>query len=95
MADDFMVRLVKLEEKTKNIENDISEIKKTIKDIDKKLNGYLDKKIETKIKTMDEYFSSKTNQTIDIRMGKWMIAFAVSVLTTWLLGFLSGRYWIR
>lgn len=34
------------------VEDDIKEIKESIKEINTKLNGYLDKKIETKVKSM-------------------------------------------
>ncbi len=89
------VKLAQHDEQIKSIKDDIQEIKDSIKEINRKLNGYLEARIETKVKTMDIFFEDKINQTIDRRLGKWLIGFAVSVVGTWLLGILTGKYWFR
>lgn len=87
------VKLAQHDEQIKSIQDDIKEIKESIKEINKKLNGYLDSKIETKVKTMSRFWEEVTNKTIDRRVGKWMIGFALSIITTWLIGMLTGKYW--
>jgi tetrahydromethanopterin S-methyltransferase subunit G len=89
------VKLAQHDEQIKSIKDDIQDIKDSIKEINNKLNGYLDKKIEVKVRTMDTFFEQTINKTIDRRMGKWMIGFALSIITTWLMGMLTGKYWFR
>jgi predicted phage-related endonuclease len=87
------VKLAQHDEQIKSIKDDIQDIKDSIKEINNKLNGYLDKKIEVKVRTMDTFFEQTINKTIDRRMGKWMIGFALSVIATWIVGMLTGKYW--
>jgi uncharacterized coiled-coil DUF342 family protein len=87
------VKIAKHEEQIKSVQDDIKEIKESIKEINKKLNGYLENRIETKVRTMDSFFENIINKTIERRMGKWMIGFALSVIATWIVGMLTGKYW--
>lgn len=92
MDNDIPIRIARLEEKTKSIEDDLEEIKDNIKEINGKLNGYLDKRIETKIRTMTDFFQKEADNMINSRMGRWFMGFALSLITTWLLGFLTGKW---
>lgn len=91
--DDIKTQVIRNTENIIAMKDDIKEIKESIKEINKKLNGYLDKKIETKVITMAPYIESTANNAINKRLGKWLIGFALSLLTTFVFGILTGKYW--
>jgi uncharacterized coiled-coil DUF342 family protein len=89
------VKLAQHEEQIKSIQDDIKEIKESIKEINKKLNGYLDSKIETKVKTMSGYIEEIAIDAYAKLAGKRALAFAISVILSLVTGALAGRFFWR
>ncbi|ABR31287.1 hypothetical protein SU69_07310 [Thermosipho melanesiensis] len=79
----------------KGIKEDIQEMKSDIKDIKKMLNGYLDKRIENKVKTMSGYIEEIAINAYAKLAGKRALAFAVSIVLSLITGALAGRFFWR
>lgn len=79
----------------KGIKEDIKEMKNDIKDIKKMLNGYLDKRIENKVKTMSGYIEEIAIDAYAKLAGKRALAFAISVILSLVTGALAGRFFWR
>ena len=96
---EFEDKVIKHDVEIAEIKKDIDEMRKEVKDgfteIKKMLNGYMDKKIETKIKSMNDYFQQIAIDAYAKLAGKRALAFAVSLITSFVVGALAGRFFWR
>jgi hypothetical protein len=92
---EFEDKVIKHDVEIQTIKEDIDEIKTDLKDIKKMLNGYLEQKIENKVKTMSGYIEEIAIDAYAKLAGKRAIAFAVSVILSLITGALAGRFFWR
>ena len=92
---EFEDKVIKHDVEISAIKEDVDEIKTDVKEIKKMMNGYLDKKIETKIKSMNDYFQDIAIDAYAKLAGKRALTFAVSVILSLITGALAGRFFWR
>jgi len=92
---EFEDKVIKHDVEISAIKEDVNEIKTDVKEIKKMMNGYLDKKIETKIKSMNDYFQDIAIDAYAKLAGKRALTFAVSVILSLITGALAGRFFWR
>lgn len=88
----FEDQVIKHDVEISAIKEDVNEIKTDVKEIKKMLNGYLDKKIEEKVKSMHKYFEEIATNSYAKMAGKRALLFAAGLISSFIGGALAGRF---
>jgi len=89
---EFEDKVIKHDVEISAIKEDVDEIKTDVKEIKKMMNGYLDKKIEEKVKSMHKYFEEIAANSYAKMAGKRALIFAFTLMGSFIGGALTGKF---